>query len=156
MGRCAQLLGGWQVNGIVQAQTGFPFTGLRHGTEHPIPDQSSEPRSATPTTAAPRTAAQWFNTACFVRRPLAETGEPGLAHRETAFAGPGFARTDLSFFKDVALPRQQGIQLRVEAFNLWNQTQFRQPGNVIGTPTFGQITTAEDGRIVQVAVKYSF
>jgi hypothetical protein len=48
------------------------------------------------------------------------------------------------------------VQLRIEAFNLFNQTRFAQPGNQIGTPTFGQITSAEDGRIIQLAVKYSF
>ena len=149
-----QLLGGWQVNGIVQTQTGFPFTvydtalSIRYLTNRPA-------QVCDPNTGGARTAAQWFNTACFDRRPLAETGDPGSTARN-GVRGPGFARTDLSFFKDVALPRQQGIQLRLEAFNLWNQTQFRQPGNVIGTPTFGQITSAEDGRIIQVAVKYSF
>ena len=48
------------------------------------------------------------------------------------------------------------MQLRVEAFNLFNQTRFGQPGVQIGTANFGRITTAEDGRIVQLAVKYSF
>jgi hypothetical protein len=148
------VLGGWQFNGIVQAQTGFPFTvydtalSLRYLTNRPA-------QVCDPNEGGARTAAQWFNTSCFVRRPLADTGEPGSTGRN-GVRGPGFARTDLSFFKDMALRRQQGLQVRVEAFNLWNQTQFRQPGNVIGTPTFGQITTAEDGRIVQVAIKYSF
>lgn len=149
-----QVLGGWQVNGIVQSQSGFPFTvydtapSIRYLTNRPA-------QVCDPNAGGARTAAQWFNTTCFVRRPLAETGTPGSTVRN-GVRGPGFARTDLSFFKDVTLPRQQGIQLRLEAFNLWNQTQFRQPGNVIGTPTFGQITSAEDGRIIQVAVKYSF
>jgi hypothetical protein len=48
------------------------------------------------------------------------------------------------------------LQFRVEAFNLFNQTRFRNPGNQIGTATFGRITVAEDGRIVQLAVKYNF
>jgi len=153
-GRWRPLLAGWQVNGIVQAQTGFPFTvydtatSIRYLTNRP--NQICDPNEG-----GARTTAQWFNTSCFARRPLADTAEPGSTPRGSV-RGPGFARTDLSFFKDVALPRSQALQLRVEAFNLWNQTQFRQPGNVIGTPTFGQITTAEDGRIVQLAVKYSF
>ena len=48
------------------------------------------------------------------------------------------------------------MQLRVEAFNLFNQTRFGQPGNQIGTANFGRITSADDGRIIQLAVKYSF
>jgi len=31
-----------------------------------------------------------------------------------------------------------------------------QTGNQAGTPQFGQITAAEDGRVVQLAIKYSF
>ena len=70
--------------------------------------------------------------------------------------GPGFARTDLSLFKNVDLAGPHRLQLRLEAFNLWNQERFGQPGNQIGTANFGRITTAEDGRIIQLAVKYSF
>ena len=148
------MLGGWQVNGIVQAQTGFPFTvydpvtTIRYLTNRP--NQICDPNDG-----GARTPGQWFNTACFTRRPVASTAEPGSTPRNSV-RGPGFARTDLSLFKNVALKQNQQIQLRVEAFNIWNQTQFRQPGNQIGTPTFGQITTAEDGRIVQLAIKYSF
>ena len=46
--------------------------------------------------------------------------------------------------------------MRVEAFNLLNQARFGQPGNNITAATFGQITSAEDGRIIQLGVKYSF
>ena len=70
--------------------------------------------------------------------------------------GPGFARTDLSFFKNIPLVGSHRLQFRVETFNLFNQTRFAQPGNTIGAATFGTITASEDGRIVQLAVKYSF
>ncbi len=148
------VLGGWQLNGIVQAQTGFPTTvfdpalSIRYLTNRP--NQTCDPNDA-----APRTVDQWFNTSCFARRPVAQTAEPGSTPRNSV-RGPGFARTDLSLFKNVDLPRNHRIQLRVEAFNLFNQTRFGQPGNQIGTPLFGRITTSEDGRIVQLAVKYNF
>jgi hypothetical protein len=44
----------------------------------------------------------------------------------------------------------------VEAFNLFNQVRFGQPGSTIGTSTFGAILSADDGRIIQLGVKYSF
>ena len=154
-----QVLGGWQLNGIIQAQTGFPFTvydpvtSIRYLTNRP--NQICDPNEN-----APQTVAQWFDTSCFVRRAQSTTAEPGSTPRNSV-RGPGFTRTDLSVFKDIALPSNQSIQLRVEAFNLWNQTQFRNPGtgntgNQIGTPQFGQVTVAEDGRVVQLAIKYSF
>ncbi len=148
------ILGGWQANGIIQGQTGFPFTvydtatDIRYLTNRP--NQICDPNEG-----GARTAAQWFNTACFVRRPIPDTAQPGSTPRGSV-RGPGFARTDLSFFKNVTLPRNHVVQLRLEAFNIWNQVQFRQPNPVIGTGTFGQISSAEDGRIIQLAIKYSF
>ena len=70
--------------------------------------------------------------------------------------GPGFKRTDLSLFKNFAVAGSQQMQLRVEAFNVFNQERFGQPGNTLGSATFGAITSAEDGRIVQIGVKYTF
>ena len=70
--------------------------------------------------------------------------------------GRGFARTDLGLFKNVPLGRGHRLQFRVEAFNLFNQARFGQPGSQIGTANFGRITSADDGRIVQLAVKYNF
>jgi hypothetical protein len=86
---------------------------------------------------------------------LAETGEPGTTPRNSV-RGPGFARTDLSLFRNINLTSRHRLQLRIEAFNLFNQTRFAQPGGQIGTPNFGRITTSEDGRIIQFAMKYNF
>ncbi|MEW6322306.1 MAG: carboxypeptidase regulatory-like domain-containing protein [Acidobacteriota bacterium] len=155
MGQLAEaILGGWQLNGIVQAQTGFPLTvvdpvqSIRFLTNRP--NQICDPNQG-----GARTVDQWFNTACFERRPLAATAEPGSTPRNSV-RGPGFSRTDLSLFKNISLPRGHRVQLRFEAFNLFNQERFGQPGNQVGTANFGRITSAEDGRIVQLAVKYSF
>lgn len=148
------LAGGWQVNGIVQAQTGFPFTvwdpvtSIRYLTNRPN-------MTCDPNDGAPNTVDEWFTAACFERRPVPQTAEPGAQGRNEV-RGPGFARTDLSFFKNVGLTGRHRLQFRVEFFNLFNQTRFGQPGNQIGTATFGRITTSEDGRIVQLALKYNF
>jgi hypothetical protein len=153
-GVAAAILEGWQVNGIVQAQTGFPLTvidpqtGIRYLTNRP--DQVCDPNED-----APGTVEQWFTTSCFARRAIANTAEPGTTPRNSV-RGPGFARTDLSVFRNITLTGPHQLQLRVEVFNAFNQTRFGQPGGQIGTATFGRITTSEDGRIVQLAVKYSF
>jgi len=149
-----QIAGGWQVNGIVQAQTGFPLAvfdpslSIRYLTNRP--DQICDPNGG-----APHTVDQWFKTSCFTRRALPDTAEPGTTPRNSV-RGPGFARTDLSLFKNISLRRPHRVQLRIEAFNLFNQTRFAQPGGQIATANFGRITSADDGRIIQLAVKYSF
>ena len=149
------VLGGWQVNGIFQKQTGFPVTltdsrtSIRFLTNRP--DATCDPNEN-----APHTVEQWFNTECFVRRVGAETGDrPGNAGRNT-IRGPGFASTDLSLFKNVELGGSHRIQLRFEAFNVFNQTRFNNPSGAIGTTNFGVITSAQDGRVIQLGIKYLF
>jgi hypothetical protein len=156
-GAAARLaLGGWQVNGIVQAQTGFPLTVIEPNnisltTLTNRPDMVCDPNEG-----AARTVDQWFNRACFRRLILPDNaGQIGNEPRN-AVRGPGFNRTDLSLVKNFAIAGSQQVQLRLEAFNIFDSIRFGQLGNTIGTPTFGVITTAEDGRIVQLGVKYSF
>ncbi|HEY3122352.1 MAG TPA: TonB-dependent receptor [Vicinamibacteria bacterium] len=148
------VVGGWQLNGIFQWQTGFPLTAIdsvldiRFLTNRP--DLTCNPNDG------PQTAAQWFDTSCFVRRSVAETAErPGNEGRNV-IRGPGFKRTDLSLFKNIEIHRNHSLQLRIEAFNLFNEVRFGQPGFTVGTPTFGAILAADDGRIIQLGVKYIF
>jgi len=150
-----QIAGGWQLNGIFQAQSGFPFTvfdpqtDIRYMTNRP--NQTCDPNAN-----APHTTDQYFDTTCFTRRALATTGT-GLGNEtRNAVLGPGFAETDLSVFKNIDLRQGQRLQVRIEMFNLFNQERFGQPGNQIGTANFGRITTAADGRVVQLGIKYLF
>ncbi len=148
------IAGGWQLNGIFQAQTGFPLTVIDPTLD--IRYMSNRPDVTCDPNDGPKTTTQYFNTSCFTRLTLAQTGErPGNAGRNTV-RGPGFSRTDLSLFKNVQITRTQRLQFRVEVFNVWNQERFGQPGNQIGTPNFGVITTADDGRVVQLGLRYTF
>ncbi len=147
--------GGWQLNGIYQAQTGFPLT-VTQGTVLDIRYMTSRPDVTCDPNSGPKTTTQYFDTSCFTTLSLAQTGErPGNAGRNTV-RGPGFQRTDLSIFKNFDFAEHHRIQVRIETFNLWNQARFGQPNGTIGAAAFGQITTAEDGRIIQLALKYSF
>jgi hypothetical protein len=154
-GFARNVLGGWQLNGIFQAQTGFPLA-VNEGANLDIRYLTARPDVTCNPNNGPKTTAQWFDTSCFTRRSLAESGQrPGNAGRNTV-RGPGFNRTDLSLFKEFEVRKGHALQLRVEAFNLFNQARFGQPAGTIGTATFGQITSAEDGRIIQLGVKYVF
>ena len=113
-------------------------------------------RTCDPNERAPRTTARWFDTNCFERLTLARNaGQIGNEPRN-AVRGPGFSRTDVSVFKSFGAARDHQVQLRIEAFNALNTVRYNQPGNQIGTPAFGQITSADDGRIVQLGIKYIF
>ena len=149
------VLGGWQLNGIVQAQTGFPFTVVDAVTD--IRYMTNRPNmTCDPNDNAPQTTAEWFDTSCFQRRPQATTGTGVGSEPRNAVRGPGFAQTDLSLFKNINVRQGNTIQLRVEGFNIFNQTHFNQPNATIGSSTFGQITSAQDGRVLQLGIKYLF
>jgi hypothetical protein len=77
------IAGGWQLNGIYQAQTGFPLT-VTQGTVLDIRYMTSRPDMTCDANDGPQTTAQWFNTSCFATLTLAQTGErPGNAGRNT-------------------------------------------------------------------------
>jgi outer membrane receptor protein involved in Fe transport len=152
-----RLLGGWQLMGIVSAQSGGPLTvnepvdvSLR-GLGADRPDQIANPNDG------PKTPQRWFNTAAFVRLPDVPGGQrPGTAGRNTVI-GPGLVQTDLSAMKRFALTDRYGIEFRTELFNAFNRTNFRDPLTNIGQPaTFGVIQTARAARIIQFALKFGW
>ncbi|MGH9411467.1 MAG: hypothetical protein ACRD1V_18690, partial [Vicinamibacterales bacterium] len=84
------------------------------------------------------------------------TGNGPGSEPRNPIRGPGYVNTDLSLFKNIDVHTNQSIQVRIEMFNLFNQVHFAQPNGTIGSATFGQITSAGDGRIVQLGIKYIF
>ena len=157
------ILGGWQLNGIFQAQTGFPLTvtdsvlalsGLTNRPEMTCDPNSGAPH-AVPTSSADLLTAKWFNTSCFTRRPAANTA--GLSSQSrNAVRGPGFSRTDLSIFKNIGFSKNRQIQIRIEGFNIFDQERWGQPVANSAAANFGAITSADDGRTLQFGVKFSF
>ncbi|MCS7025094.1 MAG: TonB-dependent receptor [Bryobacteraceae bacterium] len=153
----SRALGGWQLQGIVSAQTGGPLTvtesvdlSLR-GLNADRPDQIRNPNRG------PRTVQQWFDTSAFVRLPAIPGGQrSGTAGRNTVI-GPGLLQTDLAVLKRIALAESHRFEFRLEAFNAFNRANFRDPATVITQPaTFGVIQTSRPARILQFALKYEF
>ena len=82
-------------------------------------------------------------------------GTFGNSGRNT-LEGPGRATVDMSLVKNTAIREGTTVQFRVEAFNLFNHTNFGLPDNFIGSPTFGQILSAGSPRRLQLALKFLF
>jgi hypothetical protein len=76
------------------------------------------------------------------------------------FHGPGVINTDMSVSKRTSITERQIIELRGEAFNFFNHTNFLNPSSTTGasiaSTTFGRITTALDPRLVQITARYTF
>jgi hypothetical protein len=99
----------------------------------------------------------WFNPQAFV---LPTVGTLGNVSRG-ALSGPGLVNVDTSFFKKFSITERTNVQLRVEAFNILNHSNFFYPNSIVfqGTSysqTAGQITAAATSRQLQLALKLIF
>jgi hypothetical protein len=63
---------------------------------------------------------------------------------------------NLAVLKHLRLNARVKLQLRLEAFNLFNRTNFNLPDNFVGSPTFGQILSAGSPRRLQLGARVLF
>jgi hypothetical protein len=70
--------------------------------------------------------------------------------------GPGLEEFDLSLQKDVAIRESVKLQFRGEAYNVFNHPNFNIPNRIAFTPNFGQISSTQDSRQLQIAIKLIF
>ena len=70
--------------------------------------------------------------------------------------GFAFYQIDVGISKRFVITERVGMQLRAEAFNLFNRSNFRAPNANISAVTFGTITSAYDARQLQLALKLQF
>jgi hypothetical protein len=103
----------------------------------------------------PRKQLPYFNPAFFTTEPL---GQVGNAMRRY-FPGPGLDNYDMALAKSTAITENTKLQFRAEAFNVFNHAQFKNPNGLVNNPGvngFGYVTSANDPRIMQVALKFLF
>jgi hypothetical protein len=78
----------------------------------------------------------------------------------TPVSGPGIWNLDMGFIKRTPINETVNLEFRMEAFNLFNKTNFfisnAQLNQNINATTFGQITQTYDPRILQFALKLNF
>jgi hypothetical protein len=75
------------------------------------------------------------------------------------FHGPGMENFDVALTKSIRLDENRWLDLRVEAFNVFNHAQFYGPASVDGRvndANFGQVVSAAAPRLLQLAVKFYF
>lgn len=161
-----RILGNWQVNGITTLMSNTPFTvydssdSSLQGSAPEIsgfyssrPNLVGDPNAGScPGDAPIRSPECWFNTGAFQQ---AQPGTFGNLGRNTLL-GPAFQQWDFSALKTIPIHENVHMQFRAEFFNIFNNVNFVLPNNDISSPNFGQITAAQPGRIVQLALKLLF
>jgi hypothetical protein len=95
----------------------------------------------------------WLNAAAFAQPALGTLGNMGV----TNVVGPHFFQFDASLTRDFRIREGYTLQARFEAFNVLNNVRFNNPALTLSTTaSFGHITTAQDPRILQGALKFTF
>ncbi|HYH87297.1 MAG TPA: TonB-dependent receptor, partial [Pyrinomonadaceae bacterium] len=139
-------LGGWQISGITNLESGRPIprvvlnaTGQASGQRGLYPNLASDPNGGLAGTVDPITGLPFaFDPNAFVLQPLGSFGNaPRAFARE-----PARNQTNLSAVKNIYLnaDRDVYIQLRAESFNVFNHTQFLGINVTHGNAGFGQVT----------------
>ena len=163
------LIGGWTVNSIVTAQSGFPFT-PQLGYN---PSNSGDTRNPVrpflnPSFTGPVVLGnpnQWFDPNAFVAPPN-NSGFFGNVGRDS-YIGPGLATWDFSALKETHIFESLNLQFRAEIFNLTNRANFNTPNLItsvllpspnqtvpVQSPAAGTITsTSTWARQVQFGLK---
>jgi hypothetical protein len=167
-----RILGGWQINPIIQAHSGLPW-----------PPVSGQPIS-TPggPTLAPTRPVAYFGGAghdtsidAYVNGTnfsgggakyfnIATSGPPGIGRN--SWRGPHYIATDFSFFKSTKIPNRvlgeaTALDLRCNMFNAFNTLNlspitFGDNAAHIDNPQFGRADAGLAGRVVEFQVRLSF
>jgi hypothetical protein len=157
-GAINQVLGGWQVSGITQFQSGFPFTVRSQDFSN---TNSSNPRpDRTCSGVGKKTTSSWFDASCFTITALQAAlaaGTPRFGNSgRNILDGPGFNNWDLALLKRFQLTERFKLEFRFELYNMWNYAHFGNPGTRVGSPSIGVISSAGEPRDIQFGLKLSF
>ncbi|MEK7407680.1 MAG: TonB-dependent receptor [Acidobacteriota bacterium] len=153
------LAGGWTVNAIIDWSSGYPFS-VSSGrstlwplvttnavfTGDPTKVGKLEKRGGTVT---------YLTEEEKTRFSVPAPGQYGAGRN--IFTGPGFFQTDFALHKNIPVGERIRVDLRGEAFNVFNNQNFSQPTANSTSSSFGVISTLRvPPRILQLAAKVSF
>ncbi len=157
---------GWSVSGTTRLSTGFPVTlsddsdrsllgTLGNGVNNQLLDTPNISAGLLNLNTNPRGNPLAFNPGIFSPEQLGQLG--GAARR--IFHGPGIENFDAQISKTVRIDESRSLDIRMEAFNVFNHAQFYGPTAVDGEvndPNFGRIVSAAAPRLMQLAIKLHF
>ena len=159
-----QVLANWNWSGILTLSTGGWFTVTDGNGDFGNSDTQSQRPDYVPgvkATSQPCIPGTFFNTCAFQNPAPGSLGNVQMNSLE----GPGEKNVDFSLLKKISLGGARNLELRAEAFDVFNHPnfEFAAPGpqnsinsTIMGTPTFGYLTGAQNPRLLQFAAKFSY
>jgi hypothetical protein len=159
------LAGGWTISGIHILQSGAPLNivmgtdialdGTAGDNDQHVQLVAGATRDSVKISHTNRDAMRlkFFNIDAFVPVNSLPRGIYGNAGRGF-ISGPAQVSTDFATIKDIVFRDPFKLQFRSEFFNAFNQVNFSAPNRSRSSGSFGRITGAQDGRIIQMALKF--
>jgi hypothetical protein len=146
--------GGWLLTTIFSAQSGLWFTPVESvdssntgTTEHPNRIGNGNLPSSQ------RTIDHWFNSSDFTTPVQYTFGDSG----RNILNGPGFHNIDFGLSREINLLEHASLEIRAEAFNLFNTPQFGLPNATLGQSTTAVISSVTNPqRQIQLAARVHF
>ena len=147
----------WQTYAIATAGSGRPLTpqlsvdnsntgntGGIFGSDRP--NLVGDPRVGSPTPEA------FFARSAFAIPAPRTFGDAG----RNILTGPGVLSIDIALVRSVQLAESVKVEVRAEAFNLTNRTNFDLPERTFDVPTFGRVLSAGQARQLQLGLRLTF
>jgi len=155
-GAASRLLGGWQVNGILSAYSGSPFTVTASGASLNAPGNTQTADQVKPAATKTGTISDgpYYDPSAFAALTSARFGTVG----RNTLIGPGVVNLDFSLFRKFQMTERFNLEFRAESFNFTNTPHFNNPANNVSDPkSFMRITGAQpDERQFRFALRLGF
>jgi hypothetical protein len=165
-------LGGWQVSGIVQFQTGAPITigngddylgiGSTNGKPWNLNGEPERPQKFANRNASGNFTGitdYWFTPTVggspWATKPANGT-LPNQNRNSISFNNVGFQNWNIALFKNFRITERQNIQFRAEGFNFINHPNWGGVDTNPTSATFGMVTGKSSERNIQLTLRYSF
>ena len=139
------LIGGWQINTIISAESGLPITIVQgNGANLNAPGSGQIPDQIVAQVNMPHgigVGNPWFDRGAFavVNIPAGQPQRFGNVGRNNLI-GPAYVNVDLGVFKTISFSERIRLQLRGEALNALNHANYGNPQGDINNANFGYIT----------------
>ncbi len=155
-GPAGDILGGWQVSGVLSADTGTPLFITASASGLNAPGNTQVPNLIAPFRRLHGigTRRQWFDRNSFAAPAQGVLGNLG----KNVYSGPGFVTFDSTLTRTFPIHERLALELRADAFNALNHPAFANPTADSTSQSFGQVTATANSaaRVLQFAGTLTF
>lgn len=152
---------GWTASAIYRFSSGAPLS-IMSGLDQALDGFSQQrPNQLSATTAAANQGGPcanvapcvtWMNAAVFKQPALGTLGNMGAYN----VLGPDFFQFDIALVRQFRIIEGHQLEICGEAFNVTNSLRLNNPVTLSTPSTFGNVLSAQDPRIMQLEMKYTF